>query len=121
VTVTLEVRGMNLHGHHGVLEEERRAGQPFLIDLTVELSELPREDRIEEAVDYRDVAACARAVFEGSRFHLLETLAAAIADALLERFPASSATVGITKPDVSLAADGKPRVSVERSRPQSGR
>jgi len=121
VTVTLEVRGMKLHGHHGVLEEERRDGQPFCLDLTVELPELPRADRIEDAVDYREVAACARSVFEGTRFQLLETLAAAIADALLERFPASSASVRITKPDVSLTADGKPRISVERSRRQSGR
>lgn len=120
MTVTLEVLGMTLRGHHGVLEEERREGQPFVIDLTVELSELPRQDRIEQAVDYRDVASCAREVFEGSRFHLLETLAAAIADALIERFSASGARVRIAKPDMTLAADGKPRVSVERSRSRSG-
>jgi dihydroneopterin aldolase len=29
----VELRGLELHGHHGVLEEERQTGQPFVYDV----------------------------------------------------------------------------------------
>ena len=37
--VTIELEGMVVFGHHGYLEEERRLGQRFLVDLLVDVSE----------------------------------------------------------------------------------
>ena len=114
----IELRGLELHAHHGVLEQERREGQRFLFDIEVEAGELAAtSDRIEDAVDYRDLAAVVREVSDGRTFDLLEALAAAIADALLARFPVSRAVVRVHKPDVQL----DPRVAaavitVERAR-----
>jgi dihydroneopterin aldolase len=34
--VTIELYGLELHGFHGVLEEEREQGQRFLVDLELE-------------------------------------------------------------------------------------
>ena len=34
----IELLGLELHGHHGVLEHERREGQRFLFDLELELT-----------------------------------------------------------------------------------
>ena len=48
-------------------------------------ADAPPSDRIEDAVDYRDVADCVQSSPTGA-FHLLEALASAVADALLERF-----------------------------------
>jgi dihydroneopterin aldolase len=60
-------------------------------------------DRIVAAVDYREVADEVRRVFQAQRYHLLEALAAAIADALLVRFPdVERARVRVRKPDVRL-------------------
>src|SRR5216117_3051709 len=109
----LELEGLAIFGRHGVLEEERRDGQPFLYDVRLDVGDAGASDRIEEAVDYREVAACVREVSEGRAYHLLEALAAAVADALLERFPVVAVRVRVRKPDVRLPVEHA-AVSVER-------
>jgi dihydroneopterin aldolase len=105
VTLTIELAGLELHGRHGVLEEERREGQRFLFDLWLDVPETAaRSDRIEDAVDYREVVATVREVSDGNAYALLEALATAVAEALLERFPVERARVRVRKPDVRLDA-----------------
>ena len=113
---TIELAGLEVFGHHGVNEDERWDGQRFLYDLELEVGEAGSSDRIEDAVDYREVAACVREVSESRAFHLLEALAAAVADTLLDRFPAARVRVRVRKPDVRLPVEHA-AVSVERSRP----
>jgi dihydroneopterin aldolase len=117
VTVTIELAGLALHGHHGVEEDERRAGQRFLFDLWLDVPERAAEsDRIEDAVDYREVVALVREVSDGRAYALLEALAAAVAGALLSRFPVERVRVRVRKPDVRLAAPVEySAVTVERS------
>ena len=97
----LELHGLELHGHHGVLAEERSRGQRFVFDVVLEVDD-PQSDEIEAAVDYRDVARAVREISDARAFALLESLAAAVAEALLERFPARRARVRVRKPDVEL-------------------
>ena len=97
----IELLGLELHGFHGVLEEERRVGQRFLFDVRLEVRH-PDADRIEDAVDYRDVASCVREVSDATPFQLLESLAAAVADELLARFDARRVRVRVRKPEVLL-------------------
>ena len=108
--MTIELHGLELHGHHGVLEEERRAGQRFLFDVELEVGEAGSADRIEDAVDYREVAACVREVSDGRAFDLLEALAAAVADELLARFPVERA-VRVRKPDACSTRRSRTRRS----------
>ena len=82
----IELAGIELHGHHGALDEERERGQRFLFDVELEVGERGRSDRIEDAVDYRDVVACVREVSDAHAYHLLEALAGALADELASRF-----------------------------------
>jgi len=98
----VELRGIELHGYHGVLEEERRDGQTFLYDVELEVGERGANDRIEDAVDYRDVAATVREVND-RQFRLLEALASAVADAIVERFPVERVKVRVRKPEVRPA------------------
>lgn len=100
--IVVELEGLEVFGCHGVEEEERRAGQRFLFDVRVEVGDAALSDRLEDAVDYREVAACVREVSNGRRFKLLEALAAAVAEAIVERFPVSSARVRVRKPEVEL-------------------
>ena len=74
---TIELAGLEVFGFHGVNEDERRDGQRFLYDIELEVGEAGSSDRIEDAVDYREVAACVREVSERRSFHLLEALAVA--------------------------------------------
>jgi dihydroneopterin aldolase len=103
--VTIELLGLELHGFHGVLPEERARGQRFVFDVRLEprSTDSSRTDDIEDAVDYRHVVAVVREVSDGRAYHLLEALAAATAEALLERLPVARVEVRVRKPDVELA------------------
>ncbi|HSF61282.1 MAG TPA: dihydroneopterin aldolase [Gaiellaceae bacterium] len=117
--MTIELKGLVVFGHHGYLEEERRLGQRFLVDLWVDVSEEATEtDRIEDTVDYRRLAALVREVFAGPERLLLEGLAGAVADGILERFSAvERARARVRKPDVVLDPPVEyAAVVVERSR-----
>jgi dihydroneopterin aldolase len=102
--MTIELAGLVVFGHHGYLEEERRLGQRFLVDLWVDVSEIAAaSDRIEDTVDYRRIAGLVREVFTGPERLLLEGLAGAVADRILERFPTvERVRVRVRKPDVVL-------------------
>jgi dihydroneopterin aldolase len=101
--VKVELRGLELRGFHGVLDAERAEGQRFVFDIELDVGEAAaRSDRIEDAVDYRDVAATVREISDARRYHLLEALSAAVADELLARFPATRVRVRVAKPDVVL-------------------
>jgi dihydroneopterin aldolase len=103
--VRIELRGIELHGHHGVLEDERRQGQRFLVDVDLDLADTSAAgtDRIEDAVDYRDVVSTVVEVSDARAYNLLEAFATALADALLMRFPLERVRVAVQKPDVVLA------------------
>ena len=100
----VELRGIELHGFHGVLDHERSEGQRFLFDVELEVGEAGSSDRIEDAVDYREVVACVRDVSGGRAYSLLEALATALAATLLERFAVERVEVRVRKPDVVLEA-----------------
>jgi len=100
--VRIELHALELHGHHGALDWEREQGQRFLFDVELEVGEAGASDRLEDAVDYRDVVACVREVSAARAYHLLEALARALADELAARFPVAEARVRVRKPDVVL-------------------
>lgn len=107
--MTIELRGIELYGFHGVLETERQHGQRFLLDLDLDLDDdvarrAAANDRIEDAVDYRDVVGAVRDVSDARAYALLEAFAAALAEMLLSRFPLVRVRVRVSKPDVVLAS-----------------
>ena len=101
MTVVVELVGVEIPGKHGVDDWERETEQPFLYDVELELPE-PTDDRIEETVDYREVVEVVRSVSAERQFQLLESMAGAVAAALLERFPLEQARVRVRKPQVQL-------------------
>jgi dihydroneopterin aldolase len=116
--VIVELYGLEVFGHHGVLESEQREGQTFLYDVTLEVDE-PAADRVEETIDYRDVAAKVEEVSGSTRFQLIESLAGAVADALVEAFPAATVSVRVRKPRPGgIPAEWSAATAV-RSRPRA--
>ncbi|MFZ1880689.1 MAG: dihydroneopterin aldolase [Gaiellaceae bacterium] len=99
----VELRGLHVFGYHGVEEEEQRLGQPFLYDVELEVGERGASDRLEDAVDYTQVAQSIRELSSSQRFNLLEALATAVADMLMERFQPESLRIRIRKPQVKPA------------------
>jgi dihydroneopterin aldolase len=96
--VIVELHGLEIFGYHGVLPNEQRDGQTFVFDVELDVDE-PEADDVEQAVDYRDVARVVAEVSDGTRFDLIESLAAGVADSLLAEFPAvHGVTVRVRKP-----------------------
>jgi dihydroneopterin aldolase len=116
--VTIEIYGLEVFGHHGVLPEERENGQRFLFDVTLVAHDAGvRTDKLGDTIDYTEVAACIRELSEKRRFNLIEALAGAAADALLSRFDLSRARVRVRKPEVVLDSPVEfTAATVERSR-----
>jgi dihydroneopterin aldolase len=118
MSVCVELSGLEIPGAHGVEAEERERPQLFLYDLWLEVSDASTSDRLEDTVDYRDVVECVKEVSSGRQFQLLEAMAAAVADTLLERFSLDAARVRVRKPEVKLAAPVEwTAATVERRRP----
>jgi dihydroneopterin aldolase len=101
--LTVELRGLEVFGRHGVGKQERRDGRTFLYDIELGVGDAGLSDRIDEAVDYRRVAARVQQVSDGRQFQLLEALATAVADALMESFPLERVRVRVRKPGVAPA------------------
>jgi dihydroneopterin aldolase len=110
--VRIDIAGITLRGLHGVLEHERRDGQSFVFDVVLELDD-PVEDDIDATVDYRDVVACVREVSDGTAFQLLESLAVAVAEELMRRFPLAGTSVTVGKPELDLEG-GRATVTAAR-------
>jgi dihydroneopterin aldolase len=118
VAVTVELVGLEVFGHHGVTEDEQLLGRTLIYDVSWEVSDDALYDQLEGTVDYEQVAALVRDVSAGRRFHLLETLAAAVADAVMEHAPVTRVRVRVRKPGIRPAglALEHSAATVERSR-----
>jgi 7,8-dihydroneopterin aldolase/epimerase/oxygenase len=103
----IEIRGLRAHGHHGVFDDERRHGQLFVVDLVLEcdLSRPAASDALEDTVDYGALAERVGAAVAGTRFDLIEALAAHLADLVLEAPEVGAVTVRVAKPDAPVAVD----------------
>src|SRR6201986_3268915 len=107
MTDTIFITGVVIHARHGVMEHETEVGQRFVIDLelSIDLSESSRTDRLADTVSYSNVVATATAAFKDANYKLLERAAGAVADAILAAFPRVSAIkVTVHKPHARIAA-----------------
>jgi 7,8-dihydroneopterin aldolase/epimerase/oxygenase len=113
--ITVEVRDLRVFGHHGVHEEERERGQDFVFDVELEVGERGTSDRLEDAVDYVEVARVVQEVSDAGPFALLEALAAAVAHELERRFSPERVRVRVRKPEIRPAGlEGTVAVAVTR-------
>lgn len=115
------VRGIRADGRHGVTADERASPQPFEVDveLRADLATATASDRLEDAVDYTELAALAEERVRSASFHLIETLAASIGGAILERWPdATEVDVAVRKPEALRPgpARAEVRLSLRRER-----
>jgi 7,8-dihydroneopterin aldolase/epimerase/oxygenase len=101
--ITVEVRDLRVFGRHGVHEHERERGQDFVFDVELEVGERGKSDRLEDAVDYVEVARTVQEVSDARQYALLEALATAIADELERRFSPGRMRVRVRKPEVRPA------------------
>ena len=113
--------GMQFYGFHGVNPEERRLGQPFVVDLEAELdlAAAGRSDNLADTVSYTHLYRTAREVMEGEPYHLLEAAAEMIATtALTQHPPVAAVRVRVSKPRPPIKGSviGSAAVEIYRKR-----
>ncbi len=89
----VSVVGVAVSGRHGVGDEERSSPQPFEVDATAAFDPGPAValDLLDAAVDYAAVSELVAERVEQTSFRLVETLAADIGQAVLDRWPVVTA------------------------------
>ena len=115
----IEIHGLRVFAHHGVLEHERRDGQVFVIDLAVEadLSAAARSDALGDTIHYGELAERVAQAATQRRFDLIEALAAHLAEVAMEDERVHAATVRVRKPGAPIPLDfDDVAVVVRRSR-----
>ncbi|MCL2488689.1 MAG: dihydroneopterin aldolase [Oscillospiraceae bacterium] len=117
---SIQIRGLRIFAYHGVNSFEKEKGQPFELDLIlyIDLSAAGKTDKLEDTVNYSDVIRLVTAVFLKEKNDLIERTAERVAEAILSRFPVSSVTVQVKKPEAPIQAD-LDYVSVEITRNQT--
>jgi dihydroneopterin aldolase len=119
------IHGLSLHAYHGVMAYEAKVGQTFTIDmeLTIDLADAARSDKVADTVSYDKVVDCATQAFTEQRFRLIEAAAGRVADAVLAAFPrVQGVAVTIHKPHAPIAATfSDVGVTLVRSRQDSKR
>ena len=71
---TIFVNGLVLHAYHGVMPHEGKVGQPFTLDLVldIDLAEASRTDTVKATVSYEMLVKTASEAFCARRYRLIE-------------------------------------------------
>jgi len=101
----ITLTGLRVLGYHGVYEFERREGQEFVVDATldVDLSRAAASDDVADTIHYGELASQLAAVIAGEPVNLIETLAARLLDVCLADKRVTAATVTVHKPQAPIA------------------
>jgi dihydroneopterin aldolase len=95
----IHLTGIRCYGYTGYLQEEQVLGQWFEVDLTLwlDLTASGESDNIADTLDYRSAIETVQQLVKTSKFALVEKLANAIADAILELAQVQQVQVRLSK------------------------
>lgn len=115
----ITITGIEAVGHHGVLPEERRDGQRFVVDLELALDTRAAawSDDLSRTVDYGSLAQQVHDAVASDPVDLIETLAERVAGLVLDKEPVQSVRVTVHKPEAPIPVTFTDvAVTIERSR-----
>jgi dihydroneopterin aldolase / 2-amino-4-hydroxy-6-hydroxymethyldihydropteridine diphosphokinase len=104
MTDRIHLRGVEAVGFHGVLPYEKRDGQPFVVDvvLDLDLTTAGATDDLHDTVSYAEIAGEVMARITGPSFDLIERLAEVIGDDVLRHSLVDAVTVTVHKPQAPV-------------------
>ncbi len=108
------IRDLELLARIGIHGHEQGMPQPVRINVELEAEASPRNDNVEEVVDYEKIANIIREIIASGHINLAETLAERIANACLSDQRVSKARVKVEK---LHALQGAEAAGVEIERP----
>jgi len=115
----IQLTGIRCYGYTGYLPEEQVLGQRFEVDLTLwlDLSIAGKSDVIEDTLDYRSIITSVQQLVTTSKFALIERLATAIAQLILQSDKVTQVQVKLSKPAAPIPDfSGKITIEITRSK-----
>jgi len=114
------INGLTLDAAIGVHAYEQPLRQRLVLDveMAVDLAPAAASGRLEETIDYKQVAETIQALAKDRRFALVETLAEVVARIILDDFGAASVRLVVAKPGAVRGAVNV-GVVIERTRTPS--
>ena len=112
----ISIDGIRAQGRHGANPGEQLQPQDFLVDVEVWVE--VEQDSLEGTLDYRTIVDAVRETVATNSFHLLESLAEAVATELIKLDPVLRATALVHKPGAALSlgvADISAEVTLDES------
>jgi 7,8-dihydroneopterin aldolase/epimerase/oxygenase len=100
----IELRGLTVHGRHGVYEHERVSGQDFVVDITVwiDLADAAASDDLADTYDYDALAQLAAEIVAGPPRNLIEAVGGEIADRVMDDERVHAVEVVVQKPQAPI-------------------
>lgn len=114
----IHLTGIRSYGYTGYLPEEQVLGQWFEVDvrLWLDLVTAAKSDAIADTLDYRSVISLIQHLVKTSKFALIERLAGAIADSIIQEcHQITKVQVIVTKPAAPIPDFGG-KISIELTR-----
>lgn len=115
----IQLTGIRCYGYTGYLPEEQVLGQRFEVDVTLwlDLSLAGKSDLIEDTLDYRSIITSVQQLVTTSKFALIERLATAIAQLILQSDKVTQVQVRLSKPAAPIPDfSGKITIEITRSK-----
>ncbi len=99
----IKIYGLRFFEYHGVFEEEKQAGQEFVVDCEFEIDTSCFDDDLNNTINYGQCSIDIVEFCTNNRFDLLETLANSLAKYLLKKYTLmSSLTITVHKPNAPI-------------------
>lgn len=101
---SIRLEGIEVFAHHGVLADERKQGQRFVIDVEVflDLAKAAHTDRLSDTVDYGQLARQIHDAVASERWDLIETVAGRVAEVGLADPRVEHVKVTVHKPHAPI-------------------
>ncbi|MBW4620610.1 MAG: dihydroneopterin aldolase [Cyanosarcina radialis HA8281-LM2] len=114
---SIELTGIRCYGYTGLLPEEQVLGQWFEVDIRLWLDLAPAgsSDSIADTLDYRGVIATVQQLVKTSKFALVEKLATAIVEAVLQFDRVQQVQIKLSKPAAPIPDFGG-KITIEMTR-----
>ena len=102
---SIRITGIEVFGYHGVLAEEKKEGQRFVVDieLRLDLSAAGASDALAETVDYGLLAQRIHDVVASERWDLIERVATRVAESVFEDARVKAVVATVHKPQAPIA------------------
>ena len=101
----IELTGLRIFAHHGVLDHERENGQEFVIDvrISLDLGAAAASDDVADTIHYGILAEQIAAAVSSDPVNLIETVAQRVADVVLAYDLVLVVTVTVHKPQAPIS------------------